>query len=117
MLEEIIRQHPEKISALRSACSGLRRSSAASSGEQSEEAKAAFSKAAANYEQSCSSHPDHAITYVRLAECFLARSKMLSARSHFLTEARRHFPDAPEMAYYMGWRYGRLNIRNRPSLL
>jgi len=116
MLEENLRQHPE-ISALRSACSGLRRSSAGVPGENRVRSESCLFEAAANYEQSLLINPDHAITYVRLAELLLARSKMLSARSQLLTERAVIFRMLLRWPITWGWRYGRLNIRNRPSLL
>jgi tetratricopeptide (TPR) repeat protein len=103
MLEEIIKQHPEKYQPydlLAQVYDDQAR--AFQRDNKSEEAKAAFSKAAANYEQSLLINPEHAITYVRLAELLLGPVKNAERAVTLLTDARRHFPDAPEMAYYMG---------------
>jgi tetratricopeptide (TPR) repeat protein len=68
---------------------------------QAEQATAAFAKAEANYEQSLLINPAHAITYLRLAELLLGPVKDAGRAVEILTEARRRFPDAPEIAYYL----------------
>ena len=103
MLEEIIKQRPEKYQSYDllaqvydDQARALQRES------KSDEAKAAFAKAAANYEQSLLINADHAITYVRLAELLLGPLKNAERAVTLLNEARRRFPDAPEMTYYLG---------------
>ena len=102
MLEEIIKQHPEKYQpydllaqVLDDQARTLQRENKAN------EAKAIFAKAAANYEQSLLINPAHAITYLRLAELLLGPVKDAGRAVEILTEARRRFPDAPEIAYYL----------------
>jgi tetratricopeptide (TPR) repeat protein len=103
MLEEIIKQRPEKYQSydlLAQIYDDQAR--ALQRDNKSDEAKAAFAKAAANYEQSILINPGHAITYVRLAELLLGPLKSAQRAVTLLTDARRRFPDAPEMTYYLG---------------
>jgi hypothetical protein len=72
MLEQIIKEHPEKYQpydllaqVLDEEARSLQRAN------RIEEAKAKFAKVAANYEQSLLINPNHAGTYVRLAELLL----------------------------------------------
>ena len=103
MLEEIIKQRPEKYQPYDLLAQIYDDQARALQREnKSEEAKAAFAKAAANYEQSLLINPDHAVTYVRLAELLLGPLKNAERAVALLTDARRRFPDAPEMAYYLG---------------
>jgi len=102
MLEQIIKQHPEKYQpydllaqVLDDEARSLQRAN------QAEQATAAFAKAEANYEQSLLINPAHAITYLRLAELLLGPVKDAGRAVEILTEARRRFPDAPEIAYYL----------------
>jgi len=66
-----------------------------------EEAKAKFAKVAANYEQSLLINPNHAGTYVRLAELLLGTLKDPDRAVKLLDDARRRFPGAPEIVYYL----------------
>jgi tetratricopeptide (TPR) repeat protein len=103
MLEEIIKQRPDKYQSydlLAQIYDDQAR--ALQRDNKSEEAKAAFAKAAANYEQSVLINADHAITYARLAELLLGPLKNPERAVALLTDARRRFPDAPEMTYYLG---------------
>ncbi len=103
MLEEIIKQRPEKYQPYDLLAQIYDDQGRALQREnKSEDAKGAFGKAAANYEQSVLINPGHAITYVRLAELLLGPLKNAERAVTLLTEARRHFPDAPELAYYLG---------------
>jgi len=102
MLEEIIKEHPEKYQpydllaqVLDDEARSLQRAN------RTEQATAAFAKAEANYEQSLLINPTHAITYLRLAELLLGPVKDAGRAVKILTEARRRFPDAPEIAYYL----------------
>jgi tetratricopeptide (TPR) repeat protein len=103
MLDEIIKQHPEKYQpydllaqVLDNQARSLQREN------KSAEAKSAFTKAAANYEQSLLVNPAHAITYIRLAELLLGPVKDPEHAVKILTEARRRFPETAEMVYYLG---------------
>jgi tetratricopeptide (TPR) repeat protein len=103
LLDEIIKQHPEKYQpydllaqVLDDQARGLQREN------KTAEAKAAFSKAAANYEQSLLVNPSHAITYIRLAELLLGPVKDPEHAVQVLSEARRRFPETAEMVYYLG---------------
>jgi tetratricopeptide (TPR) repeat protein len=102
MLEEIIKQHPEKYQPydllaglLDDAGRSLQR------GKQIEEAKSVFTKAAANYAQSLLINPDRASPYLHLAELLLGPLKENERAAKVLAEARQHFPSAPEIAYYL----------------
>ena len=102
MLEQIIKQHPEKYQpydllaqVLDEEARSLQRAN------RLDEAKAQFAKVAANYEQSLLINPNHAGTYLRLAELLLGPLKDPEPAVKFLTEARRRFAGAPEIAYYL----------------
>ncbi len=102
MLEQIIKQHPEKYQpydllaeVLDDEARSLQRAN------QIEQAKAEFAKAAANYEQSLLINPTRAGTYMRLAELLLGPVKDAGRAVKLLTEARSRFPDAPEIIYYL----------------
>ena len=102
MLEQLIKQHPEKYQPydllaqiLDDEARSLQRA------KQLDEAKAKFAKVAANYEQSLLINPNHAGTYLRLAELLLGPIKDPGRAVKILTEARRRFPGAPEIVYYL----------------
>jgi tetratricopeptide (TPR) repeat protein len=102
MLEQLIKQHPEKYQPydllaqiLDDEARSLQRA------KQVDEAKAKFAKAVANYEQSLLINPNHAGTYLRLAELLLGPIKDPARAVKILTEARRRFPGAPEIVYYL----------------
>ncbi len=102
MLEQIIKQHPEKYQpydllaeVLDDEARSLQRAN------QIEQAKAEFAKAAANYEQSLLINPTRAGTYMRLAELLLGPVKDAERAVKLLTEARSRFADAPEIIYYL----------------
>src|SRR6266571_3527442 len=103
MLEQIIKEHPEKYQTydllaqvLDEEARSLQRAN------RIEEAKAKFGKVAANYEQSLLINPNHAGTYVRLAELLLGALRDPDRAVKLLGEARRRFPGAPEIVYYLG---------------
>ena len=102
MLEQIIKEHSEKYQpydllaqVLDEEARSLQRAN------RLEEAKAKFAKVAANYEQSLLINPNHAGTYVRLAELLLGTLKDPERAVKLLDEARRRFPGAPEIVYYL----------------
>jgi len=102
LLEQIIKEHPEKYQpydllaqVLDDEARSLQREN------RLEEAKAKFAKVAANYEQSLLINPNHAGTYLRLAELLLGPLKDPERAVRFLAEARRRFPGAPEIVYYL----------------
>jgi tetratricopeptide (TPR) repeat protein len=102
MLEEIIKQHSEKYQPYDLLAQVLDDQARALQREnKGEQAKAVFAKAAANYEQSLLINPAHAITYIRLAELLLGPVKDAERAAKILNEARRRFPAAPEMVYYL----------------
>ena len=91
MLEQIIKEHPEKYQpydllaqVLDEEARSLQRAN------RIEEAKAKFAKVAANYEQSLLINPNHAGTYVRLAELLLGTLTRRGPRSQ--TAGRRQAP-------------------------
>ena len=100
MLEQIIKEHPEKYQpydllaqVLDEEARSLQRAN------RIEEAKAKFAKVAANYEQSLLINPNHAGTYLRLAELLLGALRDPDRAVKLLAEARRRFPGAPEIVY------------------
>ena len=102
MLEQIIKQHPEKYQpydllaqVLDDEARSLQRANRLA------EAKAKFAKVAANYEQSLLINPNHAGTYLRLAELLLGPLKDPERAVKMLAEVRRRFPGAPEIVYYL----------------
>src|SRR3954452_13184766 len=102
MLGQIIKEHPEKYQSydllaqvLDEEARSLQRAN------RIEEAQAKFAKVAANYEQSLLINPNHAGTYVRLAELLLGALRDPDRAVKLLTEARHRFPGAPEIVYYL----------------
>jgi tetratricopeptide (TPR) repeat protein len=103
MLEQIIKQRPEKYQTYDLLAQVYDDQARALLREnKTDQAKASFAKAAANYEQSLLINPSHAVTYVRLADLLLGPAKDAERAVKLLTDARRRFPDRPEMAYYLG---------------
>ncbi len=102
MLEQVIKEHPDKYQpydllaeVLDDDARSLQRAN------QTEQAKAQFSKAAANYEQSLLINPTRVSTYLRLAELLLGPIKNAERAVKILTEARNRFADASEIIYYL----------------
>lgn len=102
LLEQIIKEHPEKYEpydllaqVLDDEARSLQREN------RLDEAKAKFAKGAANYEQSLLINPNHPGTYLRLAELLIGPLKDPERAVKFLEEARRRFPGAPEIVYYL----------------
>ena len=103
MLEQMIKEHPEKYQSYDLLAQVLDDQGRAWQRENKlTEAKAAFTRAAANYEQSLLVNPNHAITYIRIAELLLGAVKDPERAVKILTEARRRFPETAEMVYYLG---------------
>ncbi|MEY2548527.1 MAG: hypothetical protein QOD64_1109 [Verrucomicrobiota bacterium] len=103
MLEEIIRKQPAKYQPYEllaqlfdEAGRSLERAN------QSDQAKAQFTKAAANYEQSLLINPTRANTYLRLAELLIVPLKDSERAAKLLVEARQRFPGVPEFTYFLG---------------
>jgi tetratricopeptide (TPR) repeat protein len=102
MLEQIIRQHPEKYQPYDLLAGLLDDTARALEREKkAAEAKATFAKAAANYEQSMVVNPRRASPYLHLAELLLGPLKENERAVKVLSEARQHFPQAPEIVYYL----------------
>jgi tetratricopeptide (TPR) repeat protein len=102
MLEQIIKEHPEKYQSydllaqvLDDEARSLQRAN------RLDEAKAKFAKVAANYEQSLLINPNHPSTYLHLAELLLGPLRDADRAVRLLTDARRRFPGAPEIVYYL----------------
>jgi tetratricopeptide (TPR) repeat protein len=102
MLEQIIKEHPDKYQpydllaqVLDDEARSLQREN------RIDEAKAKFAKVAANYEQSLLINPNHASTYLRLAALLVGPLKDPSRGVQLLADARRRFPGAPEIVYYL----------------
>lgn len=68
---------------------------------QSDAARSAFARAAANYEQSLLIRPNSARTCLRLAELLIGPLKQSERAEKVLTEARGQFRNAPEFTYYL----------------
>jgi tetratricopeptide (TPR) repeat protein len=102
MLEQLIKEHPEKYQAYDLLAGLLDDSARAREREKkADQAKALFAKAAANYEQSLLINPDRPGPYLHLAELALGPLKESERAVKVLTEARQHFPQTPEMVYYL----------------
>jgi tetratricopeptide (TPR) repeat protein len=102
LLEQIIKEHPEKYQPYDLLAQVLDDEARSLLRENRlDEAKARFVKVAANYEQSLLINPNHAGTYLRLAELLLGPLKDPARAVKFLAEARRRFPGAPEIVYYL----------------
>jgi tetratricopeptide (TPR) repeat protein len=101
-LEQIIREHPAKYQTYELLAQVLDdEGRALERNNQTEEAKAQFSKAAANYEQSLLINPTRITTYMRLAELLLGPVTKPERAVKVLSEARRRFPNVPEISYYL----------------
>jgi tetratricopeptide (TPR) repeat protein len=102
LLEEIIKQHPEKYQPYDLLAGLLDDNARALEREKKgEEAKVIFAKAAANYEQSLVVNPGRASPYLHLAELLLGPLKESERAVKVLTEARQRFSQTPEIAYYL----------------
>ena len=103
MLEAIIKEHPEKYQPYDLLAGLLDDGARALEREKkTDQAKAAFAKAAANYEQSLIINPRRPGPYLHLAELLLGPLKENERAVKVLSEARQHFPQTPEIVYYLG---------------
>jgi tetratricopeptide (TPR) repeat protein len=102
MLQEIIKQHPEKYQPYDLLAQLLDESGRAlARANQPEPAKAEFAKAAANYEQSLLINPDRGNTCLRLAELLIGPLQEGERAVKMLTEARTRFSNVPAFTYYL----------------
>jgi tetratricopeptide (TPR) repeat protein len=102
MLEQIIKQHPEKYQTYDLLAGLLDDAARALEREKKiDEAKTVFAKAAANYEQSLVINPDRPSPYLHLAELLIGPLKESERAVKVLSEARQHFPQTPEIVYYL----------------
>jgi tetratricopeptide (TPR) repeat protein len=101
-LEQIIKEHPVQYQTYELLAQVLDdEGRALERDNQTEQAKTQFGKAAANYEQSLLINPTHITTYMRLAELLLGPLKEPERAVTVLAEARRRFPNVPEISYYL----------------
>ncbi len=102
MLEQIIKEQPDKYQPYDLLAGLLDDSARALEREKKmDQAKAAFAKAAANYEQSTIVNPRRPNPYLHLAELLLGPLKESERAVKVLSEARQHFPETPEIVYYL----------------
>jgi tetratricopeptide (TPR) repeat protein len=102
MLQEIIKQHPEKYQPYDLLAQLLDESGRAlARANQPEPAKAEFAKAAANYEQSLLINPSRGNTCLRLAELLIGPLREGERAVKLLTEARPRFSNFPAFTYYL----------------
>src|SRR5262249_10217489 len=102
MLEAIIREHPEKYQPYEVLAGLLDDTARALEREKrSDQAKATFAKAAADYEQSLIINPGRSSPYLHLAELLLGPLKESERAVKVLSEARHRFPQTPEIVYYL----------------
>jgi tetratricopeptide (TPR) repeat protein len=102
MLQQIVNAHPEKWQAyelLASVYEDEARSFVRNN--LPDKAKTDFEKAAQNYEQSVLINPNRPTNYLRLAELLLGKLRENDRAVRILRDARRRFPDLPEIPYYL----------------
>lgn len=102
MLQEIIQQHPEQYQPYNLLAKVLEDDAEALlKANKVKEAKVEYQKAAASYEQSLlinSAQPD---SYLHLGELLLTRLRNNTRAVKVLQEARRQFPNAPQITYLL----------------
>lgn len=102
LLQAIIKEHPEKYQPYDLLAQVYDEKARALLRESNkEEAAGAFAEAAKNYEQSLLINPSHANTYVRLADLLIGPLKNPERAVNVLTDARRRYPSAPQLTYYL----------------
>ncbi len=102
MLQEIIKQHPDRYQpyellgkVLEDDADALR------DANKPEQAKAEYGKAAASYEQSLLINSEQPDNYLHVAELYLTRLRDSARAVKLLQDARRHFPSAPQVVYLL----------------
>src|SRR5437763_1707595 len=101
-LEELIKKQPDKYQPYELLAQLLDEAGRAfERANESEQAKAQFAKAAANYEQSLLINPARANTYLRLAELLIVPLKNSERATKVLNDARQRFPGVPEFTYFL----------------
>jgi tetratricopeptide (TPR) repeat protein len=102
MLQEIIQQHPEKYQPYELLGRVLEEDAKAlAQANKPAEAKAEYSKAAANFEQSLLINAAQPDNYLHLAELLLTRLRDNERAVRLLQDARRHYPAAPQITYLL----------------
>jgi tetratricopeptide (TPR) repeat protein len=102
MLQEIIQQHPEKYQPYELLGRVLEEDAKAlAQANKPAEAKAEYAKAAANFEQSLLINAAQPDNYIHLAELLLTRLRDNERAVRVLQEARRHYPTAPQITYFL----------------
>jgi tetratricopeptide (TPR) repeat protein len=102
MLQEIIQLHPEKYQPYELLGRVLEEDAKAlAQADKKEEAKAEYSKAAASFEQSLLINPAQPDNYVHLGELLLTRLRENDRAVREMQEARRHFPNTPQITYLL----------------
>lgn len=102
MLQEIIQQHPEKYQPYELLGRVLEEDGKAlAQAKKLAEAKAAYSKAAANFEQSLLINAAQPDNYIHLAELLLGRLRENERAVRVLQEARHRYPSAPQITYLL----------------
>ncbi|MEO8439518.1 MAG: tetratricopeptide repeat protein [Spartobacteria bacterium] len=102
MLQEIIHQHPEKYQPYELLGRVLEEDAKAlAQAGKLEEAKAEFSKAAANFEQSLLINPTQPDNYLHLAELLIGRLRENERAVRVLRDARRRYPNSPQITYLL----------------
>ena len=102
MLQEIIQQHPEKYQPYELLGRVLEGDAKAlAQAKKPEEAKAEYAKAAASFEQSLLINAGQPDNYVHLAELLLTQLSDNERAVRVLQEARRHFPNTPQITYLL----------------
>lgn len=102
MLQEIIQQHPEKYQTYELLGQVFEEEGKARLKEKKpDEAKANYTKAAANYEQSLLINAAQPDNYVHLAEVLLFNLRDNEKAVRVLKDARAHFPGAAQITYLL----------------
>ncbi|MEO6873151.1 MAG: tetratricopeptide repeat protein [Chthoniobacterales bacterium] len=102
MLQEIIQQHPDQYQPYQLLGSVLEEDAdALLKAKMPEQAKAEFAKAAASYEQSLLINSAQPENYLHLAELYLTRLRQNDRAVKLLQDARRHFPNSPQVTYLL----------------
>ncbi|HEY3662023.1 MAG TPA: tetratricopeptide repeat protein [Chthoniobacterales bacterium] len=103
MLQEIIQQHPEKYQPYELLGRVQEEDAKAlAQAKKPAEAKAEYSKAAANFEQSLLINAAQPDNYLHLAELLIGRLRENDRAVRVLQDARRHYPSAPQITYLLG---------------